>query len=325
MSHFVACLVVWAPAVRAVVRQVAPPELDLHFAASYDDAEQFGLMERAEIVLAGWAQVTEPMLARAPRLRMIEKWGIGVDRIDVEAVRRRNIPLAITAGSNAGPVAELAIALMLGVYRRLAQVDSALRRGQWLKAEMRGLCYQLTGKTVGLLGFGNIGRTVARRLRGFEVRVIYFDSSRASADVETALGAQWVPLAELLAESDILSLHAPFVPETAKIINAEAIAAMKTGAVLINTARGELVDEAALYDALVAGKLRGAGIDAFETEPPPPDHPLLALDQVLATPHVGGAVFDNVDNVARHAIGNILKFLRGEALAPADVVVPVHA
>ena len=325
MSHFVACLDVWAPAVRAVVRQVAPPELDLHFAASYDDAEQFGLMERAEIVLAGWAQVTEPMLARAPRLRMIEKWGIGVDRIDVEAVRRRNIPLAITAGSNAGPVAELAIALMLGVYRRLAQVDSALRRGQWLKAEMRGLCYQLTGKTVGLLGFGNIGRTVARRLRGFEVRVIYFDSSRASADVETALGAQWVPLAELLAESDILSLHAPFVPETAKIINAEAIAAMKTGAVLINTARGELVDEAALYDALVAGKLRGAGIDAFETEPPPPDHPLLALDQVLATPHVGGAVFDNVDNVARHAIGNILKFLRGEALAPADVVVPVHA
>lgn len=325
MSHFVACLDVWAPAVRAVVRQVAPPELDLHFATSYDDAEQFGLMERAEIVLAGWAQVTEPMLARAPRLRMIEKWGIGVDRIDVEAVRRRNIPLAITAGSNAGPVAELAIALMLGVYRRLAQVDSALRRGQWLKAEMRGLCYQLTGKTVGLLGFGNIGRTVARRLRGFEVRVIYFDSSRASADVETALGAQWVPLAELLAESDILSLHAPFVPETAKIINAEAIAAMKTGAVLINTARGELVDEAALYDALVAGKLRGAGIDAFETEPPPPDHPLLALDQVLATPHVGGAVFDNVDNVARHAIGNILKFLRGEALAPADVVVPVHA
>ena len=325
MSHFVACLDVWAPAVRAVVRQVAPPELDLHFATSYDDAEQFGLMERAEIVLAGWAQVTEPMLARAPRLRMIEKWGIGVDRIDVEAVRRRNIPLAITAGSNAGPVAELAIALMLGVYRRLAQVDSALRRGQWLKAEMRGLCYQLTGKTVGLLGFGNIGRTVARRLRGFEVRVIYFDSSRASADVETALGAQWVPLAELLAESDILSLHAPFVPETAKIINVEAIAAMKTGAVLINTARGELVDEAALYDALVAGKLRGAGIDAFETEPPPPDHPLLALDQVLATPHVGGAVFDNVDNVARHAIGNILKFLRGEALAPADVVVPVHA
>ena len=325
MSHFVACLDVWAPAVRAVVRQVAPPELDLHFATSYDDAEQFGLMERAEIVLAGWAQVTEPMLARAPRLRMIEKWGIGVDRIDVEAVRRRSIPLAITAGSNAGPVAELAIALMLGVYRRLAQVDSALRRGQWLKAEMRGLCYQLTGKTVGLLGFGNIGRTVARRLRGFEVRVIYFDSSRASADVETALGAQWVPLAELLAESDILSLHAPFVPETAKIINAEAIAAMKTGAVLINTARGELVDEAALYDALVAGKLRGAGIDAFETEPPPPDHPLLALDQVLATPHVGGAVFDNVDNVARHAIGNILKFLRGEALAPADVVVPVHA
>ena len=325
MSHFVACLDVWAPAVREIVRRVAPPELDLHFAQTYDDAEQFGLMAQAEIVLAGWAAVTEPMLKAAPRLRMIEKWGIGVDRIDVEAARRMHIPVAITAGSNAGPVAELAIALMLGVYRRLAHVDRALRSGQWLKAEMRGLCYQLSGKTVGLMGFGNIGRTVARRLRGFDVRVLYYDARRADSATESALGASFVTLEQLLAESDILSLHAPLVPETAKVINAASIAGMKTGAVLINTARGELVDERALYDALIAGKLRGAGIDAFEQEPPAPDNPLLTLDQVLATPHVGGAVFDNVDNVARHAIGNILKFLRGEALAQADVVVPVHA
>lgn len=325
MSHFVACLDVWAPAVREVVRRVAPPELELHFAKSYDEAEQLALVENAEVILAGWAAVTEPMLMRAKKLRFIEKWGIGVDRIDVEAARRMKIPLAITAGSNAGPVAELAIGLMLGVYRRLAQVDSALRRGKWMKSEMRELGYQIAGKTVGLLGFGNIGRMVARRLRGFDARIRYYDARRADADTESNLNAEYVPLERLLGESDILSLHAPFIPETAKVINAAAIARMKSGAVLINTARGELVDEKALYDALVSGKLRGAGLDAFDPEPPLPDNPLLKLDQVLVTPHTGGAVFDNVENVARHAIGNIQRFLRGAPIAPQDVIVPVDA
>jgi D-3-phosphoglycerate dehydrogenase len=323
MSHYVACLDVWAPAVREVVRRTAPPELDLHFATSYDEAEQMALVEGAEIILAGWATVTAPMLAHARRLRFIEKWGIGVDRIDVEAARKKGIPLAITAGSNAGPVAELTIALILGVYRRLAQVDAALRRGVWLKAEMREIGYQIAGMTVGLVGFGNIGRKVAQRLRGFDCRVVYFDERRADAATETALGASLVPLERLLAESDIVSLHTPLTPQTGKMINAASIAKMKDGAVLINTARGELVDERALYDALVAGKLRGAGLDAFDPEPPAKDNPLLTLDQVIATPHTGGAVFDNVENVARHAIGNILRFLRGEALAPADVIVPV--
>jgi D-3-phosphoglycerate dehydrogenase len=323
MSHFVACLDVWAPAVREVVRRVAPPELELHFAKSYDEAEQLALVEKAEVILAGWAAVTEPMLKHAKKLRFIEKWGIGVDRIDVEAARRMKIPLAITAGSNAGPVAELAIALMLGVYRRLAQVDSAMRRGKWLKAEMRELGYQIAGKTVGLLGFGNIGRMVARRLRGFDARVIYYDARRADAATEASLGVSCVSLEDLLAQSDILSLHAPFIPDTAKIINAASIARMKTGAILINTARGELVDEKALHDALVSAKLRGAGLDAFDPEPPLPDNPLLKLDQVLVTPHTGGAVFDNVENVARHAIGNIQRFLHGEPIASQDIIIPV--
>ena len=323
MSHFVACLDVWAPAVREVVRQTAPAELDLHFAKTYDDAEQFSLVEQAEFLLPGWAAVTEPMLAHAKKLRMIQKWGIGYDRIDVDAARRLGIPLAITAGSNAGPVAELAIALMLGVYRRLPYVDRAMRNGQWPKAEMRETCFQIAGKTVGLVGFGNIGRMLARRLRGFDACVIYFDARPADRETEIALEASYVPLAELLAQSDIVSLHAPFTPQTAKMINAASIATMRDGAILINTARGELVDEQALYDALVSGKLRGAGLDAFDPEPPAADNPLLTLDQVVVTPHAGGGVFDNVENVARHALGNITRFLRGEPLAPADVVIPV--
>ena len=323
MTHFVACLDVWAPAVRAVVRRVAPPELDLHFATSYDEAEQMALVRDAEIIFAGWAAVTRPMLEHARKLRMIEKWGIGVDRIDVEAARAMHIPLAITAGSNAGPVSELTIGLMLAVYRRIAQVDRALRQGQWLKSEMREIGYQIAGKTVGIYGLGNIGRKVAQRLQGFECEVIYHDACRADAATEQRLMVRYVERDALFTQSDILTLHAPFIPETAQVVNAARIASMKDGAILINTARGELVDEAALVAALVSGKLRGAGLDAFAVEPVAPGNPLLTLDQVVVTPHVGGAVFDNVENVARHAIGNIMKVLKGEPLAPQDVIVPV--
>ena len=323
MAHFVACLDVWTPAVQRVIRQVAPPELDLHFAKTYDEAEQMALVRDADILFAGWAAITRPMLEHARRARFIEKWGIGVDRIDVAAAREMHIPVAITAGSNAGPVAELTLALMLAVYRRIAQVDRALRDGRWLKSEMREACYQIAGKTVGLYGLGNIGRKVAQRLQGFECELIYHDARRADAATEKALNARYVERDELFRLSDILSLHAPFIPETAQVVNAARIASMKDGAVLINSARGELVDEAALVAALRSGKLRGAGIDAFAVEPLPADHPFLQLDQVVVTPHIGGAVFDNVENVARHAIGNMLRFLRGEALAPQDVIVPV--
>ncbi len=323
MGHFVACLDVWGPAVRAVVQRVAPPELDLHFATSYDEVAQMALVREAEIILAGWAAVTRPMLAHARQLRMIEKWGIGVDRIDVAAAREMNIPLAITAGSNAGPVSELTIGLMLAVYRRIAHVDRALRQGQWLKSEMREIGYQIAGKTVGIYGLGNIGRKVAQRLQGFECEVIYHDAYRAPVEVEQRLRARYVERDALFTQSDILTLHAPFIAETAQVLNAQRIASMKDGAILINTARGELVDEAALYAALVAGKLRGAGLDAFAVEPVESGNPLLTLDQVVVTPHVGGAVFDNVENVARHALGNIMKVLRGEALAAQDVIVPV--
>jgi phosphoglycerate dehydrogenase-like enzyme len=322
MSTFVACLDVWDPAVREVVKRVAPAELDLHFASTYDDAEQYDLAEQAEVILAGWAAIPASMLQRARKLRFIEKWGIGVDRIDIASARHLGIPVAITAGSNANAVAEHAVMLMLAVNRRVTQVDRAMRDGIWLKAPMRAVCYQLTGKTVGIYGFGNIGRTVARLVSGFNCRIIYHDAIQADAATEHSMNATFVDFDTLLAESDVLSVHAPLTPKTQKSIGMPQLAKMKSTALLINTARGEIVDEHALFDALSAGRLRGAGLDAFDPEPPSADHPLLTLDQVIATPHTGGAVFDNVENVAQHAIGNILKFLHGEPLAPVDVIVP---
>jgi len=325
MKHVVACLDVWAPAVRDVVAQAAPPELELHFATSYDLAEQHALAEGAEILLPGFAAVTADMLARSPRVRMVQKWGIGIDSIDLDAVRRHGVALAITAGANAGPVAELAIALMLAVYRRIPYVNRAMREGRWPTPEMRETCYQITGKTVGLVGFGSIGRMLAHRLRGFDAELVYFDPRRADTMTEQTLQVRHAPLREVLAVSDILSLHVPLMPQTERMINAGTIASMKDGAVLINTSRGGLVDERALFDALVRGKLRGAGLDAFDPEPPAMDNPLLGLDQVVVTPHAGGGVFDNVGNVARHAFGNILRFLRGEPIAVADLLIPVAA
>lgn len=317
----VAFMDVWADAVRDEVRRAAPPGVEPSFAVSYEPAHQRELAEDAEVIVPGFAKVDEALLASAPRLRLVHKWGVGLDAIDQDAMRRRGIALAVTAGANAGPVAELAVALMLAVYRRIPYVDRALRQGRWPTAEMRESCYQIAGKTVGLVGFGAIGRMLARRLAGFDARIVYFDPQRADAATERDLQASPLPLEDLLAQSDIVSLHLPLTDRTAKLIDAAAISRMKDGAVLINTARGGLVDEAALADALQRGKLRGAGLDAFEQEPPPANHPLLALEQVIATPHAGGGVFDNVAPVARHVFANIERFLRGEALPAADLVI----
>lgn len=325
MGLRVACLDVWSEGVRAEVRRVAPAELDCVFAASYEPEHQRDLAREADFVVPGFAAVDRAMVEAAPRLRMVQKWGIGIDAIDQRALRERGVALAIASGCNAAPVAELAVALMLAVLRRLPYAQRTLRGGEWVTPQMRETCLQITGKTVGLVGFGHIGRMLARRLSGFDARIVYFDPRRADAATEAALNARCLPLDELLATSDIVSLHLPLNERTARTVDASFIGRMKDGAVLINTARGGIVDEGALVDALRGGKLRGAGLDAFDREPPPADHPLLALEQVVATPHMGGGVFDNVAPVARHVFGNLLRFARGEALPPGDLVLPGRA
>jgi len=265
------------------------------------------------------APVTAEILAAAPRLRFIQKLGAGYDKIDLATCKQRGIAVARLAGGNAIPVAEHTLLLMLATLRRLPFIDRKTRAGEWLKEEARGVNRQLTGKRVGLVGFGAIGKALAKLLIGFDVEVVYFDTILPPPEFERNLRVRHLPLDELLRTADIISLHVPLAPETAGLISKERIAAMKRGAVLINCARGGLVDEAALTAALVEGRLFAAGIDAFAKEPPV-GSPLLTLDQTVVTPHMAGATIDNFGFVIGRAVANAQQYLSGEGLPGADAV-----
>lgn len=310
----------WPDKVKEILIDCAPADFNLRFAESYDFEHQVDLIRHADAILPGFATVTEDLLKNAERLKFVQKWGIGIDRIDVSALRSRGIPLAITGGANAHPVSELAIALMLAVYRRIYYNNAVMRLGKWPKDEMRETCFQLFGKRIGIVGFGNIGRKLARKLQGFEADVIYFDPVQAPVALEKSLNVRWCEFDELIQSTDIVSLHLPVNEKTQGMLGAEQFSRMKKGAVLINTARGELIDENALYEAIRDRHLLGAGLDAFNPEPISRGNPLLSLSEVVVMPHGGGGVLDNVANVGRHAFGNMLKVFQGQALAPADLI-----
>jgi len=320
MTHKIAFLDVIDATMQAEIRSQVPPGFAIQFGESGDRGEHMRMIGDADFILTAVA-VDADMIRSAPKLKLLHKWGIGVDKFDLDAARAARIPVAITAGANAGPVSEHTVMLMLATYRRLAQCDRKLREGQWIRPQIRGQAYQLSGKTVGLLGFGNVGRMVAHRLAGFDVTVIYHDIRRADRATEKSLRVTPVTLDELLERSDVVSLHVPLTKVTRGIIGADALSRMKPGAILINAARGEVVDEPAVYDALVSGRLRGAGLDVFAKEPADPNNPLFRLDQVVVTPHTAGSAIDLVGEIARHAFGNMQAVLNGKPLSPNDVIV----
>ncbi|HEV8676745.1 MAG TPA: NAD(P)-dependent oxidoreductase [Methylomirabilota bacterium] len=312
------------PEVRAAIQAECPPEVVLRLATSSDPAERASLVGDAEFLVGGITPIPASLIQAAPRLRLIHKWGIGVDKIDLAAAQARGVPVAITAGANAVPVAEFTLLLVLAVLRRLSHREAQLRAGEWQRAreETRAQARQLRGKLVALIGMGAIGREVARRLRAFDAEVRYFDVRRLAPDEERALGVRFGDLEALLSEADIVSLHVPLLPSTRRLLSRERIARLRPQAVVINTARGELVDEAALAEALDAGRLAGAGLDVFGTEPPPADHPLLRVKApgLVLAPHLAGSVIDNVGNMARHVFANIRRVLDGEPIPARDLV-----
>lgn len=314
------------PAVKAEANKALPEGFEVVYPTSSTDTEEHDrLIEEADYLITQSIYVTGEQLRRAKHLKMIQKYGIGVDKIDCKAAEELNIPICITAGANSVPVSEMAIGLMLAVNRRIPYVDKAVRAGQWPKAEMRAQCYMLQGKTIGLVGIGNIAKQVAKRLSGFDVKeIVYYDIFRLCEEKEQELHVRYVPLDELMAVSDVISIHVPLTDETRGMISAERIGMMKPTAILINTARGFIIDQDALIDALREKKIRGAGLDAFEEEPLSADSPLLALENLVLTCHHAGSVIDNVLPRAIHAYGNIEKFSRGEAIDPRDIIVKKH-
>ncbi|HET8996593.1 MAG TPA: 2-hydroxyacid dehydrogenase [Acetobacteraceae bacterium] len=252
---------------------------------------------------------TAAMIEAAPRLRLIQKIGVGVNTIDQEAARARGIPVCNLPGTNARAVAELTLALMLATLRRLPRFDASLRQGTWSDPLLQDGLGELGGRTVGLVGYGAIPRLLAPVLVALDCRVIY----TARTPHEDAVGT-WRPLDALLAEADVVSLHLPLTPQTTGLIDAAALARMKPGAILVNTARGGLIAQAALVNALRDGRLAGAGLDVFAQEPPDAADPLFGLPNVVLAPHIGWLTTGTFDRSFSLAAENCRRLQSGEAL-----------
>ncbi len=269
------------------------------------DAVARELADADGLLVRSATRVTAELLAQAPRLRVVGRAGVGVDNIDLDAATRRGVLVMSTPGGNAVSVAEHTFALLLALARQVPLHDAAIRAGRWEKSSAAGT--ELRGKTLGLIGLGRIGSEVARRARAFEMRVVAYDPY-ISESAALEMQAELVPLKELLAQSDFVSLHTALNPATQRMINAQTIAQMKRGARLVNAARGELVEEAALAEALCRGHLAGAAVDVFAEEPPK-NSPLVGLPNVIATPHVAGSTEEAQEEVGTLIAQQVRDFL----------------
>jgi D-3-phosphoglycerate dehydrogenase len=257
--------------------------------------------------IAGLDAIDRAALESADRLKVIARYGVGVDAVDLDACREKGIVVTNTPGANAASVAELTVGLILALARQIPEAVAATRQGKFPR--LAGI--SLVGKTIGLLGLGAIGKEVARRLAGFECRILAYDPYPNEAFTRQ-YPVQIIPMGELLAASDFVSLHLPLLSETRMLVDDRFISQMKPGAFLINTARGELVDESALLRALQNNRLNGAAVDVFAKEPPDPDHPLLKLKQVIAVPHIGAQTDGATNAMGWMAFHDCLAVLRGE-------------
>jgi D-3-phosphoglycerate dehydrogenase / 2-oxoglutarate reductase len=264
------------------------------------------LADADALVVRSATKVTASLIAAAPALRVIARAGTGVDNVDVAAASARGIVVMNAPGANSVSVAELAIGLVLALARHLPAADAAMKRGQWEKKKFLG--EEVRDKTLGLAGFGRIGQEVARRAQALGLRIIAHDPF-ISEQVASGLGVELVSLDGLFARSDYLSLHMPSTPQTRQLVNATRLATAKPGIRIINTARGDLVDEAALADAIEAGRVGGAAIDVFQKEPTV-DHRLQMLPQVIATPHIAASTREGQELVGVETVTALRDFLK---------------
>jgi D-3-phosphoglycerate dehydrogenase len=270
-------------------------------------AEVAKLLPGIDGYIAGLDGIDANALKSADRLKVIARYGVGVDSVDLAAAREKGIVVTNTPGANSVSVAELALGLMLALARQIPEAVEAVHQGKF----PRYTGVSLEGKTVGILGLGAIGKQLARRLSGFDCKIVAYDpfaDATFAKDNHVELGT----MDEVIKQADFVSLHLPLLPETRGIVNESFLGKMKKGSFLINTSRGEAIDEDALLKALHSGHLKGAGLDAFAVEPPDPKNPLLALPQVIATPHLGAQTDGATSNMGWFAMKDCLAVLKGE-------------
>lgn len=263
-------------------------------------------------------KIDEALLLAGPKLRVVSNCAVGIDNLDLGALRARGVVATNTPGVLTEATADLAFALLLDACRRVSEGDRLVRAGRWDGwAPTQLLGVRVNGATIGIVGFGRIGRAVARRARGFGMSVLYADRDRAPAPIEAELGARWAPLDEVVAGCDILTLHCPLTPETRGMLSRERLMRMREGAVVVNTARGACIDEAALAELLASGRLAAAGLDVYQAEPR--IHPaLLKLDNVVLAPHIGSADRPTRERMAEMSVEAVFDVLEGRR--PAHVV-----
>lgn len=299
------------PALRRRLAGLADDGLEVVVCSEGDDARFFELLADTEVLWHCLRPVDAQVFAAAPRLRLVQKIGVGVNTIDLDAARERGVAVCNLPGSNARAVAEHTLLLMLALLRRLRTFEMLTRSGAgWERdASLEDGLGELSGRTVGLVGHGAVPHALIPALTALGADVVYTSrSTKPDSD------ARRLSLEALLAAADVVSLHVPLTPETTRMMDASAFDRMRPGAVLVNTARGGLVDEAALLAALDSGRLAGAGLDVFDSEPLPADHPLLSRDDVVVTPHVAWLTQETLARSVATAAENCRRLASGEAL-----------
>ena len=274
--------------------------------------EQMEAIQDADFLMVCRAEVSDRLLKTAPKLRLVQLLAAGYDQMNLSLLRELGISCANNGGANSWTVADHTLLMMLSLYKRLIPADKATREGRWREPIDGFNTFEMANKLVGILGIGNVGRKVARRVQAFDAQVQYYDKFPLDPARERELKVKRVSLDELFRTSDILSCHTPLTPETHHLINRESLALIKPTALLINTSRGAIVKEEALIEALQEGRIAGAGLDVFEKEPVEPDNPLLQMENVVVTPHSAGTTWNTWCRRAEFAYQNMERVLEDE-------------
>ena len=299
------------PVVMEIARSLTPPGFEL-VEVDFGTPQFIEAAADAEFYMGLARNMGGEFFRSAPKLKLVQLLSAGYDRVDVEAARKAKVPVSNNGGANAIAVAEHTVLLMLAVLKQLVRFHQDVVAGKWRPpASSESPVYELSARTVGIIGLGNIGKKVARRAAAFDARVQYHDILRLTEAEEDALGVRFVLLNELLRTSDIVTLHVPLNDSTRGMIGARELSQMKSGAILVNTCRGPVVDENALYEALKGKRLAGAGLVVLVEEPPAKNHPLFTLPNVTLTPHSAGPTWENWTARFRNGFDNIERVAAG--------------